>query len=51
MNTHEHSKNDEIDLPTAHLLDLPITDDQANHTKAGGQPSGRLYVATNVGIY
>jgi hypothetical protein len=52
MNAQDHIKNDEIDLQADALNDLPVTDEQANQTRAGaGAPNGKLYVATNVGVF
>jgi hypothetical protein len=42
----------EADKQTESLCDLPVADEQANQTKAGAsQPTGKLYVATNVGLF
>ena len=46
------TKNNEVNLQSDALTDLPVADEQANQTKAGAaQPVGRLYLATDVGVF
>jgi hypothetical protein len=52
MKTQEMIKNDEVDSQADALTDLPVTDEQANQSKAGEfQPQGRLYIGTEVGVW
>jgi hypothetical protein len=52
LKTQEHIKHDGSSLQTDHLLDLPVTNEQADQTTAGAYTvNGKLYVATNVGVY
>ena len=52
MKTKQKEKND-VSTPQADALtDLPVTDGQANQTRAGASPpNGKIYVATNVGVF
>jgi hypothetical protein len=44
--------NNDVSLQSDALTDLPVADEQANETKAGAsQPNGRLYLATEVGVF
>mgnify|MGYP003577586693 CR=1 FL=1 len=52
MKAQDNIKHDEITPQADPLRDLPVTEDQANQTKAGASaPIGKLYVGTNVGVY
>ena len=33
------------------LEDLSVTEDQSEQTKGAGAPSGRIYVATDTGVF
>jgi hypothetical protein len=33
------------------LGDLPVADEQSAETRGGGAPNGKLYVATDVGVF
>jgi hypothetical protein len=41
----------EADKQIESLLDLPVTDEQADQTKAAGAPNGRLFLGTQVGVF
>jgi hypothetical protein len=44
--------NNEVNLQSEALTDLPVADEQANQTKAGAsQPNGRLFLGTKVGVF
>ena len=43
--------NTEINLESDALTDLPVADEEANETKAGGSPNGRLFIGTEVGVF
>ena len=43
--------NNEVDLQSDALTDLPADDEEANETKAGGSPNGRLFLGTEVGVF
>ncbi len=43
--------NDKSQSLAETLTDLPITDEQAGRTTAGGAPAGRLYLATQTGVF
>jgi hypothetical protein len=43
--------NTEVNLQSDALTDLPVGDEEANETKAGGAPNGRLFLGTEVGVY
>lgn len=46
------TKNNEVNLQPDALTDLPVADEQANQTKAGAaQPNGKLFLATDVGVF
>jgi hypothetical protein len=49
--THQTTMNDESRPQAEALTDLPVTDEQAGRTTAGGTPAGRLYVATQTGVF
>jgi hypothetical protein len=52
MNAQENIKNEESNLESDALTELPVTEEQANQTKAGAaQPNGRLFLATDVGVF
>ena len=44
-------KNDEINLKADALTDLPVADEQSDSAKGGATASGKLFVATNVGVF
>ena len=47
----EQTKNEEIKLAEEKLADLPVSENQAEETKGAGAPNGKLYVATDVGVF
>jgi hypothetical protein len=55
MKAQENIKNDELNFQADALTDLSVTDEQADRTEGGeieSRPSsGKLFVATNVGVY
>lgn len=48
---HEEPNNKESNFAEANVEDLPVNEEQAEETKGAGAPQGRLYVATDVGVY
>jgi hypothetical protein len=50
MEIKENLKNEEIKLAEEKLVDLPVVEEQADETKGAGTATGKLYVATNVGV-
>jgi hypothetical protein len=51
MKAQENIKNDEINVQADALTDLPVADEQADRATGGGAASGRIYVATEVGVF
>ena len=51
MEMKDKVKNEEIKLAEETLEDLPIIDQQAEETNGAGTATGKLYVATNVGVF
>lgn len=52
MNAPESIKKNGTNLQTDHLRDLTVQDEQSNQTKSGaGVPNGKVYVATNLGVF
>jgi hypothetical protein len=48
----EQLLNDKGDSRVETLTDLPVTDEQANQTRAGANSlNGKLYLATEVGVF
>ncbi len=44
-------KNDEIKPVDQTLEDLPVVEEKSEDTKGAGTPNGRLYLATEVGVF
>ena len=51
MEIKDKVKNEETNLAERKLEDLPVTEEQAEETKGAGAPTGRVFVATDVGVY
>ena len=51
MEIKEKVKNEQIKQAEEKLEDLPVVDEQAEETKGAGTATGKLYVATNVGVF
>ncbi|HZM85542.1 MAG TPA: hypothetical protein VFF31_03200 [Blastocatellia bacterium] len=51
MNEQENIKNDEINVQTDALTDLPVADEQADRARGGFDPQGRLLIGNEGGIW
>ena len=51
MEIKEKVRNEQIKQPDEKLADLPVIEGQAEETKGAGAPNGKLYVATDVGVF
>ncbi len=51
MNIKEQAKNEEIKPAEEKLADLPAIENQSEETRGAGVPNGRLYVATDAGVF
>lgn len=51
MEMKDNIKNEEIKLAEEKLADLPVIENQSEETKGAGAPNGKLYVATNAGVF
>ena len=44
-------KEEAIKLPEEKLEDLPVDEEQAEETTGAGAATGKIYVATNLGVF
>lgn len=51
MEVKEKVKNEGTNPAEAKLEDLPVVEERAEETKGAGTATGRMYVATNVGVF
>ena len=51
MEIKEKLKDDEITFADEKLEDLPVNEEQAAGTKGAGAATGKVYVATDVGVF
>jgi hypothetical protein len=51
MEIKDTARNEAIKPAEQKLEDLPVIEEQAEETKGAGAPNGKLYVATDVGVF
>jgi len=51
VDAQDNTKDAEVNIQGEALTDLHVTDEQADHVRAGAAPGGRLFLGTEVGVF